>query len=128
MWIYNDIELIEIPEKAIGFVYLIEDTLNNKKYIGKKLFRFLRKKNNKRIKVESDWKNYYGSNDKLKEQVILNDKSYFSRKILRICYSKTECSYYETKFIFEADALLSTEYYNDWVTCKITRKHCSAIK
>ena len=37
-WIYKDEDLLFIPDKAIGFVYLITDFINGKYYVGKKLF------------------------------------------------------------------------------------------
>ena len=41
MWLYNN-ELIEtIPEGMVGFVYLITNLTNNRKYIGKKNFYFI---------------------------------------------------------------------------------------
>ena len=47
----------------------------------------------------------------------------FSRKILYLCKSRSECSYRETKEIFIRDALLTTEYYNSWCSCKIHKAH-----
>ena len=73
MWIYNDAELTEIPEKAIGFVYEITNITNGKKYIGKKLFHFSKptQKNLKKrkIKVESNWREYTGSNNELNTDI-----------------------------------------------------------
>ena len=76
MWIYNNAELTEIPEKAIGFVYEITNITNGKKYIGKKLFHFskLIQKNlkKKKVKVESNWRAYTGSNDQLNADIVEN--------------------------------------------------------
>ena len=38
-WIYENKEVLSknLPENAIGFIYLITNLTNNKKYIGKKL-------------------------------------------------------------------------------------------
>jgi hypothetical protein len=126
-WIYNNQDLLIIPDTAIGFVYLITDTINEKYYIGKKLFHssktIQKNKKKKRIKVESDWKSYYGSNQILQNVVKENDVYSFTREILHICYSKSECSYLEAKEQFARDVILSPNYYNDWVSCKITRRH-----
>lgn len=126
-WIYNNQDLLIIPDTAIGFVYLITDTINDKYYIGKKLFHssktIQKNKKKKRIKVESDWKSYYGSNQILQNVVKENDVYSFTREILHICYSKSECSYLEAKEQFARDVILSPNYYNDWVSCKITRRH-----
>ncbi len=128
MWYYKNKEYKEIDsEDLIGFVYRITDLKNNRFYIGKKLFHFSKtkqvKKKKKKFKVESDWKTYYGSNDELKAVIAELGTENFKREIIRLCKSKGECSYYETKMIFELDALLKKEYYNSWVSCKIQRNH-----
>lgn len=128
MWYFKNKEYKEIDsDEWIGFVYRITDIKNNRFYIGKKLFHFSKtkqvKKKKKRFKVESDWKEYYGSNDELKTLVGSEGRENFKREIIRLCRSKGECSYYETKMIFELDALLKKEYYNSWVSCKIQRNH-----
>lgn len=126
-WIYNGAPLEEIPTGAIGFVYLITNTISGKMYVGKKIFfsskTTQKNKKKKRIKIESDWKNYYGSNQTLKDLVSINEEKYFIREILHICYSKSQCSYLEIKEQLIRDAILSPDYYNDWICCKITRKH-----
>lgn len=38
MWLYNNQVLATVPDGMEGFVYLIENLTNNKKYIGKKCF------------------------------------------------------------------------------------------
>lgn len=126
-WIYNNIPIETVPDGAVGFVYLITNTISGKMYVGKKIFfsskTIQKNKKKKRIKVESDWKSYYGSNQTLKDLVSLHEKKFFTREILHICYSKSQCSYLEIKEQLSRDAILSPDYYNDWVSCKITRKH-----
>lgn len=126
-WIYNNIPIETVPDGAVGFVYLITNTISGKMYVGKKIFfsskTIQKNKKKKRIKVESDWKWYYGSNQTLKDLVSLHEKKFFTREILHICYSKSQCSYLEIKEQLSRDAILSPDYYNDWVSCKITRKH-----
>lgn len=127
MWFYDNKQIEEIPDKAIGFVYCITNIENNKKYIGKKLFHAIKTiqkdKKKKRTTVESNWKNYFGSNETLKNLVATLGIDNFHREILFICYSKSECSYLEAKEQFINDVLLSENYYNDWISVKITRKH-----
>ena len=126
-WTYNNEPFTEIPGGAIGFVYCIINTVTNKKYIGKKNFFFSKTKQvkgkKKRIKVDSDWKTYFGSNKELNEHVNLLGEEKFRREIIRICYSKGEMTYYETKYIFSEDAVISESYYNDWVMCRVRKSH-----
>jgi Putative endonuclease segE, GIY-YIG domain len=125
-WLYQETPF-EDPQEFWGFVYIIHDTVNNKKYIGKKQFYFRKTKilkgKKKRILVDSDWKKYFGSNVELNEQVKIHGESNFKREIVKLCKSKSECSYYEAKLQFEADVLLSEEYYNAWISVKVTKKH-----
>ena len=101
MWYYND-EVFEEIGDYIGFVYRITNLTNNKKYIGKKNFYFSRTKTikgkKKRSKVESDWRDYYGSNKELNADVALHGEGNFRRDILRLCKSKAEFGYYEAKY------------------------------
>lgn len=127
-WILEDSDLLEIPEGYYGFVYRITDITTNKQYIGKKLFYASKtrqvKGKKKKIKVESDWKDYYGSNEELLKHVGESGKQNFERRILRLCKTKGECTYFESKFQFEENVLLLPEkYYNTWIMCKVHRKH-----
>jgi hypothetical protein len=126
-WLYNKQPLTEIPEDAIGFVYLITNQANGMQYIGKKNFYFTKTKQvkgkKKRIKVESDWKEYYGSNKTLAEHISLFGEDKFTREITHLCYTKGEMSYYETKHIFATDAVISEKYYNDWVMVRVRKNH-----
>jgi hypothetical protein len=125
-WLYQETPF-EDPQEFWGFVYIIHDTVNNKKYIGKKQFYFRKTKilkgKKKRILVDSDWKKYFGSNVELNEQVKIHGESNFKREIVKLCKSKSECSYYEAKLQFQCDVLLSEEYYNAWISVKVTKKH-----
>ncbi len=64
-WTYQGKIVEEISEEYIGFVYLITNLTNGKKYIGKKLAKFKvtkkplkGKKNKRRSTKESDWRTY----------------------------------------------------------------------
>lgn len=129
-WLYEDKEFIDV-EDYYGFIYLIENLVNGKKYIGRKFltkagYKTVKGKR-KKIRVESDWRDYYGSSNSLKEDIDLYGKDSFRRTILRLCKSRGECNYFETKYIFDNDAILDPKYYNSWVSCKIQASHVKAL-
>lgn len=125
MWFYEGKPVDEIPDGFVGFVYEIERLDTGRKYVGKKLFTFARakrvkgRKNRVRSRVESDWKQYFGSNAELKAEVDELGPGKFRRRILHLCTSKSELSYMETKIIFERDAILRDDHYNAWVSVKV---------
>lgn len=114
VWKYNQEDFTEIPKGMEGFVYLITNLSNQRKYIGKKHFwtRQKDKKTGRRKTKESDWKNYYGSCDELKEDIKLLGKENFLREILYLCPHKKSMSYYETYEQFVRNVLMTDEYYN----------------
>ena len=136
MWIYEGNEFTsDMIDDNFGFVYEITDLDNGKKYIGKKWFWNTRKrpplkgKTRKRIvRIESDWQKYYGSSEEVKSLVEDAGQDRFDRKILRLCKTKGECTYFEAKLQFDNDVLLKDEYYNEFIGCKIHSKHVSTLK
>lgn len=135
MWYYEGEEFTsEMIEDYVGFVYLITDLTNGKKYVGKKLFVSKRKlpplkgKTRKRTVIkESDWKDYFGSSDEVKSLVESNGRDSFRREILHLCNSKGEMSYLEAKEQFDREVLLSDEYYNGIIQVKIHRSHVKSL-
>ena len=113
-WKYNDEDFTEVPKDMEGFVYLIINLTNNRKYIGKKHFwtRQKDRKTGRRKKKESNWKIYFGSCDKLNEDVKLLGEDKFAREILYLCPHKKSMSYYETMEQFKRDVLMTDDYYN----------------
>ena len=135
MWYYENKLYDEAPKEYMGFVYLITDLVANKKYVGKKLFWNKRKlkplkgKTRRRIQVvESDWKNYYGSNGELQLIVETSDAERFEREILHLCTKKGIMSYLEAREQFDRNVLLSDEYYNNFIGCKIHGKHVAGLR
>ena len=120
------------PKVNIGFVYLITNLVNGKKYIGKKLFFSSKSKRvngkKKKTKVESDWRKYYGSNAAIQQDVKDLGTANFRREILYMCKSKSECNYLEAYEQFTRQAILDKTYYNDWLTVKVTRKHLGLLQ
>lgn len=135
-WYYNNELVEEIAEEYIGFVYIITNLTNNRKYIGKKLAKFAKttvrvvklkngNKRKKRIrgKVESDWKDYYGSNDQLSADVAKLGTDKFRRDILYFCKTKAECSYIEAREQFSRRVLESDDYYNGHIQVRVHGSH-----
>ena len=127
-WLYNEEVFNEPSTEHYGFVYKITNLSNNKIYIGKKLFWFKKTKilkgKKKRYLAPSDWKSYYGSSIALKADIELLGVDLFRREIVKLCKNKGECSYYEAKTQFDNSVLLNPEmYYNDWIICRVHRKH-----
>jgi len=138
MWYYQDKPFEpddELLEKYQGFVYRITELKTGKKYIGKKFFWKpktlpVTKKRKRKVKtrVQSDWKEYYGSNQELKTLVESNGTDQYHREILQLCGTKGECSYWEAKLQFQYDVLLDDTYYNEFIGCKIHSKHVKGLK
>ena len=128
-WTYKGKEVVDIPPEFIGFVYLITNTTNDRKYIGKKLTQFKRSKkplkgrtNKRRYTVESDWKDYYGSSDELSADVEQLGKDKFKREILYWCTSKSELSYIEAREQFSHKVLESRDWYNGHIRVRVHQK------
>jgi hypothetical protein len=85
-----------------GFVYLITNKTNNRQYIGRKYFwQFRTPKGKKRkVKAESNWKEYYGSCPELKEDIDKLGRENFSRIILSLHKTKGKTNFEETKQLF----------------------------
>lgn len=127
MWLYKGQPLEDIPDNAYGYVYLITNNLTGRKYIGKKLFWFRKTKvvkgKKKRLKVESDWREYWSSSDEVKSDVKTIGEINFTREILHICQNKGTCNYLEAKEQMLRGVLESDLYYNAQIQCRVHRTH-----
>lgn len=135
MWTYEGKEFTsEMIEDYIGFVYLITDIVNGKKYVGKKLFvsthtkRPLKgQKRKRKIVTESDWKTYCSSNEEIKALYAEFGEQRFVRQILHLCKAKGLLSYMEMKEQVDREVLFKPdEYYNGIIQVRINRKHVLA--
>jgi hypothetical protein len=135
-WYYNGTPVNELPEDAVGFVYLITNTANGKMYVGKKLAKFAKTtykviklkngtKKRKKIKskIDSDWQQYYGSSPNLTEDINQLGTDNFKREILYYCKSKSECSYIEAREQFSRRVLESDDYYNGHIQVRVHGSH-----
>ena len=128
-WLYKGKEFTDgnIPEGAVGFVYLMSAIIDGKSvaYIGKKNFfanikRPLGKKalamsTDKRLKkykreLKPDFMRYYSSNKTLKDAYKAGVP--IKREILRICNTQMELTYQETKHQFLYEVLEKEEFLN----------------
>ena len=89
-WLYED-KVFDLSEEELekyqGFVYEVEEVDTGMKYIGKKFFwkkKVLPKNQSRKrriiTRVQSDWKDYHGSNDQVKQ--LREEGKLFKRKIL----------------------------------------------
>lgn len=135
-WLYEETIIETLPDNCVGFVYLIENLVTGRKYIGKKLAKFAKTsykvvklkngtKKRKKIKskIDSDWATYYGSNDELNRDVLALGEANFKRTVLQYCYSKSECSYIEAKLQFEHKVLETDDYYNGQISVRVHGSH-----
>lgn len=128
-WLYKGEVFTDskIPEGAVGFIYEMEAIIDGKsvRYIGKKNFYSTTKKKfgvkalanmeDKRakkytIQVKPNYQNYYSSNKVLQDAH--KNGIPIKRFMVRICFSKTELTYYETKYQFTREVLEKEEYLN----------------
>jgi hypothetical protein len=126
----------QLPEDCVGFVYIITNITNNRKYIGKKLAKFAKtsykivklkngtkKKKRVRSKIDSDWQEYWGSSPNLQADIDTLGKENFTREILHYCSSKAVTSYIEAREQFDRKVLESDDYYNGIINCRIHGSH-----
>ena len=113
-----------------GFVYLITNLTNQRKYLGRKYFWSFRtpKGKKRKVKSESDWKKYYGSCPELKEDIDRIGKDNFSRTILSLHKTKGKTNYEETRQLFTNNVLTESldngepAFYNSNVLSRYFRK------
>ena len=115
--------------KYQGFVYVITHKATGKFYIGKKFFWSKRtrpplkgKKNKRHYLVESDWKDYWGSSNKLQSDISHFGKKAFTRKILKCYKTKWDCAYYELIEQLNRDVLFKDDSYNEIINVRLRRR------
>jgi len=130
-WIYSG-EVFESDhiQDYFGFVYHIHCNKTGRSYIGRKYFWSFRtpKGKSRKVKGESDWKNYYGSCPELKTDVKLWGKASCNRTILSLHRTKGQCNYEETRQLFLNNVLKESlddgtpMYYNSNILGRYMRK------
>lgn len=144
MWLYKG-ELIDkatrLPQDTLGFIYLITNLTNGKKYIGKKniscwkkvsakvfeeskakgetVKRHKNKSTSKKgepvwvyqVRIEGPWAKYNGSNEELKADIKKGHK--IQKEILAVASCAKYLTYLEVEAQFKMNVLAnSEEYYN----------------
>ena len=130
-WYYNGkiFESDDIQD-FFGFVYLIKNLTNGRQYIGRKYFFSFRtpKGKKRKVKSESDWKNYYGSCPELKEDIEKFGRENFSRSIISLHKTKGKTNFGETSQLFKNDVLTESldsgepAFYNSNILGRFYRK------
>ena len=139
--IVNDIS--DMPKNTYGFIYETKHIPSGQKYLGKKVLFFERNKRlgkralqalkeerakkglkgrvplKQKVITESDWKDYYGSSDRLNEDIGLLGKEKFKREIMFFCTSKAQCNYIEAREQFAHKVLESDEWYNGHIRVRV---------
>ena len=130
MWLYNGNEVGENDiDGYAAFVYRITNLHNGKQYIGKKIFKSVRrqkvkgKTRRKKVTKESDWRNYFGSNGRLLEDVEKLGPDRFRREILTLCKTRGTANYWEAWYQMNENVLESDQYYTEWIWVKVHRSH-----
>ena len=86
---------------AYGFIYITENLVNGKKYIGQKSFD-----------IAGKWKKYLGSGVYLRRALKKYGKDSFSRKIIDVSFSPVILNEKEKYWIEYYNAVASDEFYN----------------
>ena len=117
---------LEWDNNAFGFIYLITNLTNNKKYIGCKMLQKVikrkplkGKKNKRHETIESDWKTYTSSSNELNKDIESLGKENFKFEIIDFAYSKSHLKYLEAKYQFDNDVLLSENWYNGIINVRV---------
>jgi len=125
-WQYNgkDLNIEEIPEKSIGFIYKITHS-SGKWYIGRKLLTKAATKTvngkKKKIRKASDWADYWSSSPVLLKHIEEEGTTNFKREILMFVETKASLVYSEEFVLFTSGALFDPMCYNGNIRSRIQR-------
>jgi len=140
-------DISDMPVETYGFIYQVTHKPTGRKYIGKKVLYFERnvkigKKETlalkeerkakgiggrvplkKKVRKESDWKDYYGSHKDILELIKEGNHLEFDRKILKFVPNKKLLTYYECKYLFINEVLEDrNNFINDNILGKFYKK------
>jgi len=120
------------PEKYFGFIYKITNKETGKFYVGKKVYWHNKKKKltkkqlaelpptpgrkptHEVVRVESDWKTYWGSNKQLLTDIKQYGEDKFECWIFKQCLTKKQLTYWEMHYQCKEEVLIGkNRSYND---------------
>ena len=125
-WTFNNQAVTDdiVPENAIGFIYIITSP-EGKRYLGRKMLKSTKTKTTKgvkkKIKVDSDWKDYWSSSPDLKATIAERGLTGFKREIIYFAYTKGMMLYAEEKALYALGALESDDWLNGNIRAKVYR-------
>lgn len=128
-WLYKGAVLTDdmIPDKSIGFIYILTYLPTKQQYIGRKLLtKAHRRQKNKKIirsRVESDWREYWSSSPDVKQLVESEGTDKFVREVLMFAQSKGQLNYLEEKFLYCVGALESEHWLNSNIRAKMFKRN-----
>jgi hypothetical protein len=103
------------PEDYYGYIYMTTFLNLNKSYIGKKEAALIEGKGRRplteKVKKDSGWKEYYGSEKEVIELSKTEPADKVIRTVLHLCKTKKELSYYELKNLFKYEVLEQPDRY-----------------
>jgi hypothetical protein len=128
-------------EKYFGFIYKITNKETGKFYVGKKAYWHNKKKKltkkqladlpptpgrkptHEVVRVESDWKTYWGSNKQLLTDIKQYGENKFECWIFKQCLTKKQLTYWEMHYQCKEEVLInSNKSYNDNILGKFFTK------
>lgn len=130
-WLYKGKPFLEVPKGVVSFVYKLTHVESGKAYIGKKGFFFSKTKQvklkKKKIKVDSDWREYFSSSDEIQKMVA--EGQHFTREILHLCWGIGEANYLEAREQMDNRVLESPDkWFNGQIQCRVHHSHLKAMR
>ncbi len=129
MWTYNNVQIqdTDIPEQAIGFIYIITHTPSSRKYIGRKLLTMAGTKQvngkKKKIRKDSKWRDYWSSSPDLLKLIATEGIDNFTREIICFANSKSSLSYMEEAMQYQLGVLETEHWFNSNIRAKVYRRN-----
>ena len=109
-----------------GFVYRITNLVTGHDYVGRKYFKTIQKlkplkgfKRKRKSVKETNWKEYWGSSNRLTTDIEELGLENFKREIICLCESRGDTNYMEAKIQFDEEVLLNPENYNGIIAIKL---------